>query len=659
MRKHIFNIAKSKLPKISDTEMIALRSGTASIDREIFEGKVHPRTISSNPLLDMSLFNNSKKLVKKFNTQKIYPFTNTDDLCLFKYMGTHGFFSYLIPEKYGGNKLSTNQLSHLLTYITSANPTLGVITMVPNSLGPAELLLHYGTEEQKTKYLPALAVGDKIPCFGLTGPHNGSDAAGSIDVGRVVKDQDNNLKIKISVDKRYITLAPVANLIGLAFRLDDPDGLLPNKKHGITVALVEKGHPGLNQLYYHDPLDVGFPNGTIQGDILIDPEQIIGGENNIGEGWKMLMECLAAGRGICLPATANASSKIATSAMFFYTKHRKQFNMPLIKMEGIQNKLAIMLYNSWAIQSSIFVTNHLIDQGEKPSVISAIMKEQTTERGRTVLQNAMDIYAGSGICKGENNMLERFYKNVPVGITVEGSNVLTRNLIIFGQGLNKSHPHIFNIVDQIQNNNVDQFFHHFHKIVNHSLSLYYKSLTYVLSPDSLQKQTTFFACLANFVAIKGGKIKQEQSLSSDMAGIMGNLYLAHCVQIYQDNNKVSDKLTQFVIKKLLDENHDLFNNVINNLPFGSILCFMKQTKQVSYNENRAAINELIENPKIIEKILQNIKTDDVINSLMELEYYHKNSEEYSKLYNKVIDVGKYPISNIRLTSSLVPVKSIH
>ena len=329
--------------------------------------------------------------------------------------------------------------------------------MVPNSLGPSELLLNYGTKQQQDEYLPKLANGEKIPCFGLTGPNNGSDATGSIDEGVVLKDRDGNLKIKININKRYITLAPVANLIGLAFNLKDPHNLLKNKKRGITVALLERGHPGLRQESYHNPLDVGFPNGTLKGEVLIDLEQVIGGEEMVGEGWKMLMECLAAGRGICLPATANASSKISTVSMYLYSKHRKQFNIPLIQMEGIQNKLANMLTNTWAIQASIFVTNQLLDRGEKPSVLSAIMKEQTTERGREVIKEAMDIYAGSGLCKGENNMLEKFYKNAPIGITVEGSNVLTKNLIIFGQGLNKSHPHISPILNAIDEDNIDDF----------------------------------------------------------------------------------------------------------------------------------------------------------------------------------------------------------
>ena len=533
-------------------------------------------------------------------------------------------------------------MSNILTYVTSANPSLGVVTMVPNSLGPSELLLHYGTEEQKNKYLPQLANGDKIPCFGLTGPNNGSDATGSIDKGTVV--MKDGIKISITLNKRYITLAPVSNLIGIAFRLEDPNGLLDNGKEGITVALVEKGHLGLKQDYYHNPLDTGFPNGTLEGTIEIDPSQVIGGANNRGEGWKMLMECLAAGRGICLPATANASSKVATVSMFLYAKHRHQFKLNLIHMEAIQNKLASMLYNTWAIQASIYVTNKLLDEGEKPSVISAIMKEQTTERGRQVLNDGMDIYGGSGICKGENNMLEKFYRNVPVGITVEGSNVLTKNLIIFGQGLNKSHPHIYPILDTIQKDDEKEFMEKFKTIVKHSLGLYFDSLkSSMVEFDILKKQTIDFACLANFVALKGGAIKREQTLSADMASIMSNLYLAHCVHIYEMEHQVSRVLKNYVIERLTNENKLIFNRIIQNNPFGPLLIFMKSNVRESYQSNRIIIKELETNPLIMEKLKENVYVDGGLEKLLLLDNMDRKSEEYQKLYDDIIQVGKFKI----------------
>tara|TARA_B100000401_G_scaffold104308_1_gene67597 strand:- start:12629 stop:14584 length:1956 start_codon:yes stop_codon:yes gene_type:complete len=647
MKRFIYNNIKRRIPKISDTEKIALNCGTTSIDKELFEGKINEYKFPvCDKKLDVTLENKSNMVLRKYRNQTIYPFTNLKDKGLFDTLGKHGFFSYLIPRKYGGTKLKVQQLSNILTYITSANPCLGVITMVPNSLGPSELLLNYGTKQQQDEYLPKLANGEKIPCFGLTGPNNGSDATGSIDEGVVLKDRDGNLKIKININKRYITLAPVANLIGLAFNLKDPHNLLKNKKRGITVALLERGHPGLRQESYHNPLDVGFPNGTLKGEVLIDLEQVIGGEEMVGEGWKMLMECLAAGRGICLPATANASSKISTVSMYLYSKHRKQFNIPLIQMEGIQNKLANMLTNTWAIQASIFVTNQLLDRGEKPSVLSAIMKEQTTERGREVIKEAMDIYAGSGLCKGENNMLEKFYKNAPIGITVEGSNVLTKNLIIFGQGLNKSHPHISPILNAIDEDNIDDFFKYFTNIVKHSVSLYSKSVfAAFFNNNSLDKQTLYFACLSNFVALKGGAIKREQSISADMATIMGNLYLAHCVKIYNEHMQISENLTTIVIQRLLNENIDIFNRVLYNLNYYPILNHMYQSKKESYKLNENLIKELKSNDKIMKDLMQNMYLDEAIQNMLELDKMHSKSQNYADLYQKIISVGEYTIDN--------------
>lgn len=640
IKKLLFNNVKKLIPRISATEMIALQSGTTSIDRQLFEGKIKKTEFKNKPhdVFDKKLIT---ELVEKFPEQQIYPHGNYHKL--FEFLGINRFFSFLIPEKYGGKVMYVEEMSNILTYITSANPTLGVITMVPNSLGPSELLLHYGTEEQKEKYLPKLANGQNIPCFGLTGPNNGSDATGSIDKGSVFMDENGKVKIKVNLNKRYITLAPVSNLIGIAFDLEDEYELLDSRRTGITVALIERGHEGLKQDYYHNPLDTGFPNGTVQGSIVIDPEQIIGGQKNVGEGWKMLMECLAAGRGICLPATANASSKVATSSMYLYAKHRKQFKMPLIKMEAIQNKLASMLYQTWAIQASIFVTNKLLDEGEKPAVISAIMKEQTTERGREILNDGMDIYGGSGICKGENNMLEKFYRNVPVGITVEGSNTLTKNLIIFGQGLNKSHPYIYPILRSIQKDNEDEFMVQFKNIVKHSLGLYGSSFTSMFSSDELAKQTVNFACLANFVALKGGAIKKEQGLSADMATIMSNLYLAHCVQIYESYMKVSEPLTKMTIEKLTNENKELFQRVIYNLPGGFLLLHLNSTKKESYSLNEKIVKELQDNPKILEKLLENIHVDKGLSKLLEIDTLDQESEEYKKLYDDIISVGQFKV----------------
>tara|TARA_Y100000816_G_scaffold292623_1_gene289216 strand:- start:3372 stop:5387 length:2016 start_codon:yes stop_codon:yes gene_type:complete len=646
MQKYIFKKVKSIIPKISNTELMALRSGTTSIDREIFEGKLKKRKFRN----EIPRVFDPKKLdilIKNFPDQVIYPTENHEKLL--KHLGEEGFFSFLIPKEYGGNKCSVAELSRILTYITSANPALGVVIMVPNSLGPAELLLNYGTQEQKDKYLPRLAKGEYIPCFGLTGPNNGSDATGSIDNGEVkpANDGKGGMNIHVSVNKRYITLAPVSNLVGLAFNVEDPYDMLElQQTKGVTVALVESDHDGLRKDTYHSPLGTGFPNGTIRGDITVNTKSVIGGEKNVGKGWEMLMECLAAGRGICLPATANASSKTATLAMVQYAKHRKQFKLPLIEMEGVQNKLVNMVYNTWLIQSSVWVTNNLLDQGEKPSVISAIMKEQTTERGRVVLNDGMDIYSGSGICLGDNNMLEKFYKIAPVGITVEGSNTLTKNLIIFGQGLNKSHPYIYPIFDSIQRNDEREFMVHFKSIVVHSISMYGSSLlnTLIQSPR-LDRQVANFACLSNFVALKGGAIKKEQSLSSDMASIMSNLYLAHCVNLYHAEHRDSEVMTTLFVNKLLDENEDKFRNVMSSLPLGFrlLLSHMNGRKQETYEDNRTLIREIKTNPRIMQKIRDDVYIDSTLQRMIDMDSMGRDTSIYRKTYDKMISVGEYPV----------------
>tara|TARA_B100000424_G_scaffold271745_1_gene276519 strand:- start:9399 stop:11315 length:1917 start_codon:yes stop_codon:yes gene_type:complete len=636
MYSAFFRYFKNKIPKISPGELIALRSGNTCIDRQILEGSVTlPEKVCQKQKFPPEKL---EDLFKQYDNSVIYPNKNNNKWI--HYLAKNKFFSFLISEDYGGIKLSVNELSSVLTKVASVSPALGVATMVPNSLGPGELLTHYGTSEQKEYFLPKLANGDLIPCFGLTGPYNGSDATGSIDKGTLFLNTKNELKIKVNLNKRYITLAPVANLMGIAFELEDPDNLLG--KSGVTVALVERDHHGLIQKTHHNPLNAGFPNGTIKGEFIIDVDQIIGGQENIGQGWKMLMECLSAGRGISLPATANASSKVATFGIYNYIKVREQFNIPLSSMEAIQEKMNTIVYNTWLIQSSIELTNDILDNGNSPAVLSAIMKQQTTDRGRIVLNEAMDIHAGSSICIGYNNFLEPFYRSAPIGITVEGSNTLTRNLIIFGQGLNKSHPFIYPIVDALLTNNKEQFKDNFKKIIKHSISLYIKSFS--LQSVHLGQQIVDFANLTNFVALKGGALKKEQMISGDMADIFSNLYLAVGVKYYHAHYNASSKLHDYVIKRLLYENQVKINKVIDNLGLERyVLKHMKRTPiALTYDDEREMFDEVMNNENIMNEIRKNIVTDGtILEDLHNVNLLDKNSEEYYQLRDKVINVGEY------------------
>lgn len=630
MYSRLFKYVKNKLPRISDTEMIALKSGTVSIDRDILSGKINfpQKKTHIYKFPEDRLVN----LLEKYDNSKIYP--NDNDNFWINHLANNKFFSFLINENYGGIKLSVNELSSVLTKIASVSPALGVVAMVPNSLGPGELITLYGTENQKNKYLPKLARGEYIPCFGLTGPNNGSDATGSIDTGVVFK-ENNKLKVKVNLNKRYITLAPVANLMGIAFDLKDPDNLLG--KSGITVALVERDHLNLIQETHHNPLDVGFPNGTIKGEIVISLDQIIGGEENIGNGWKMLMECLSAGRGVSLPATANASSKVATFGMYHYIKTREQFKLTLSEMEGIQEKFLNMMYHTWIIQSSIEMTNDILDEGHSPAVISAIMKQQTTERGRIVLNEAIDIHAGSAICIGYSNFLEKYYKSIPIGITVEGSNTLTRSLIIFAQGLNKSHPFIFPILESILNDDLKSFKTNFNNIIKHGVNLY---LNCIDKNKGLEQEVNRYATLTNFVALKAGALKKEQMLSGDMADMFSNLYLAISVRYYQEHYKTSTLFSNYVIERLLNENRVIMKRVVNNLGPERYLLkpILVEPTQISYEKNRNIFNEIINNKNIISEVEKNIyiKNDSILNDLQQY------TEQFDQdLYNKIINVGEF------------------
>lgn len=658
MYRIIFNRVKRLIPKISQTELIALQSGTTSVDREIYQGVVNTKklpTFNSDSSQITQLQSGVDRLLERYGSNEVYPDPPNQEhiSTLLQDVADSRLFSLIIPEQYGGYPMATTQLSRLLVTLTSANPSLGVTVMVPNSLGPGELLESYGTQHQKQQYLPGLADGSYIPCFGLTGPNNGSDATGQIDKGIVSKNKNGDRVITVTLDKRYITLAPVANLVGIAFNLTDPDGLLSSGgSPGVTLALLPKDHPGLKQHRYHNPLNVGFPNGTLEGTVTFSVDNIIGGESNAGQGWKMLTECLAAGRAVSLPATALAASKVATYGIYQYSRHRKQFNRPILEMEAVSNKLVEMAFHTWLITCSTSLTNHLLDRGDRPSVISALMKYQTTERAREVINHGMDIHGGSAICLGDGNFLEKFYRSAPIGITVEGSNTLTRSLIVFGQGLNKSHPYIYKILESIQLDNLDDFKTFFNKQVGFLLKLYTKSLFSVRKNASssnylkrLGGQTVDFALLANFVSLQGGRIKSNQSLSSDMADFFSNLYLAYSVEWYQNSNNVSETLTKYCINRLLDENVVIINRVIsNNTLYRYALWHLKTPpRNTSYMDKREVSRVLKDNNKIWEALKKDLHLDSVLTTLEKLETTPADDPEYNDLVDSIIRVGSYPV----------------
>jgi len=652
MYSRLFTNVKKIIPKISETELIALRSGGVSVDRDIFSGKINYDKLKKdnhtpNVQHNTDMIDKTRNILRKYGDKPLYPSNIINNVV--EDLGNMGFFGMIIDKKYNGNKLPISIQSKILTMMASYNPSIAVVTMVPNSLGPGELLQHYGTDSQKNNYLPKLASGKLIPCFGLTGPNNGSDATGNIDVG-IVKKINNNRYIEIELNKRYITLAPIADLIGIAFNLKDPDNLLKEGKHGISLALIDKNHPGLIKNTYHNPNNAGFPNGTLKGKIQISLDQIIGGEKMAGNGWSMLMECLAVGRGVSLPASANGTSKAITYGMMNYIQHREQFKMPIGNMQGVREKFMDMFYNTWVIQSSVDFTSHILDSGAVPSVLTAIMKQQTTERARKVLLNGMDIYAGSAICIGPNNFFTKFYNSSPIGITVEGSNTLTRSLIIFGQGLNKSHPYIYNIFDSIQADDLSKFKKEFNSMVLFCSKLYLQSV--LPSNNRLEHLIKKYANLSNFIALLGGKIKSEQMISGHMADILSNIYLAKSVIWYHNNNQnLPNEIKDYCIDKLCSEAEMKINLVINNHPNKYVKLLLKPTKcSIKYdkfrNEN-IIYNTIIRDDNIIRLLKENIFYENTViedlETLSKISKLDKNTELYDKLYNKVVSVGEYKL----------------
>ena len=423
------------------------------------------------------------------------------------------------------------------------------------------------------------------------------------------------------------------------------------------MALLERGHHGLRQTTYHNPLDVGFPNGTLKGEINIPLENVIGGVNNVGNGWKMLMECLAAGRGVSLPATANGAAKVSTVAAMLYSSHRRQFNIPLYKMQGVNSKLLDMIFHTTLISSSINLTNSILDTGSTPSVISAIMKQKTTEMGRMVVNDGMDILAGSSICLGPNNVLEKFYKSIPVGITVEGSNTLTKSLIIFGQGLNKSHPQIFDLFNALNDNDVPSFRRGVNKYAWNTIKNYFGGLFSINSTISRENQSTLelvsyqtnvFAALSNFVALKGGALKREQYLSGDMAEIFSNLYMAYSLIWEKQNKGLDGELFDYSIRRIYSENSVIINRVIDNMGWFFLLPLKTSSMTITYEEKQNLVDHIFENKRVknivLDKILENATdSEEFINTLLEMEKLEKNSKEYIEKYNSIVSVGEFNI----------------
>lgn len=671
MYRKLLNTSKKLVPRISETESIALNSGTTSVEKYFFKGKMSKEYLKKNykyPIIQSSsIINNGvNELCNSVDDYNIYQTRNIDDK-IFQNINNKKLFGMIIPKKYGGLELGHHEQSQIVQKISTASNPLGVVIMVPNSLGPAELLLKYGTDEEKEKYLKGLAEGKYIPCFGLTGQHSGSDAASMLDTG-VVFEKNGKKFVKLNISKRYITLAPVSNLVGVAFKLNDPKKLLSKGKEGITLALLEPDKMDFEIGNKHNPMDVPFPNGTIVAKNLEIPiDSLIGGEENAGNGWRMLMECLAVGRSISLPACAVGSAKLTLNYAGAYSVYRKQFKTMLADMEGVQDKLSKIASETLKITSIQYLTNTILDNGEKPSVISALMKYETTERARDVVNHGMDIVAGAGISKGPRNVLGNAYQAIPVGITVEGSNTLTKNLIIFGQGLMKSHPYLYNIVQSIQNDDLNEFKKNLNGMISHSVGsifngLYYNILTNIMifgkNEELIEnKYINNFATTSNLVLLMGKKFKSNELMSGKMAEVIGSLYIIKAMDWFNENNnnelKELVKLAKYEEYKKIHKN---LKDVSDNYPIPLIKQLLQFINSESYMERNFKItdkmiihssNMITKNEKVRQILSENIYMSDRLElmnkNLMEILDYQYNKDKNSKLDLLIDEITKVDV----------------
>lgn len=548
-------------PEMSVTEQEAVDAGTVWWDGEIFSGapdwdKLHAIKRPTLSEAEQAFLDGPVETVCLMANE--WQINHIDaDLSpeIWQYLKTHKFFAMIIKEEFGGLAFSAYAQSRVLQKLSGVSAVLSTTVGVPNSLGPGELLQHYGTPEQQAYYLPRLAVGDEVPCFALTGPEAGSDAGSIPDKGIISKGMWQGKEVigmTLTFDKRYITLAPVATVIGLAFKLYDPEQLLSqNIDLGITCALLPRDTDGLEIGNRHFPLNVPFQNGPIRGtDIFVPLDYIIGGADMAGKGWRMLMECLSVGRCITLPSCAAGGSKSLALATGAYARIRRQFKMPISQMEGIEEMLGRIGGNTYMMDAVTSLSTTAVDLGEKPSVISAICKYHLTERMRDVINDAMDIHGGKGIMLGPNNYLGRGYQGVPISITVEGANILTRNMMIFGQGAMRCHPYVLPEIKAaaLTDNDAaltafdDAVFGH----IGFALSNFTKSIWFSLTAgrftatpytDSTQRYyqilNGYSANLAYLtdvsMGVLGGSLKRRERLSARLGDILSYLYLASAV----------------------------------------------------------------------------------------------------------------------------------
>ncbi len=578
LSKPLLAVFRRILPQVSQTEQEALEAGSVWWDGDLFSGKPDWNKLLAYPKPTLNAAERAfvdgpvEEVCAMMNDWQITHELHDLPPHVWQFLKDKGFFGMIIPQEYGGLGFSALANSEVVMKLTTRSGAAAVSVMVPNSLGPAELLLHYGTDAQKSHYLPRLAKGLEIPCFALTSPEAGSDAAGIPDFGIVCRGEwegkPNVLGIRLTWEKRYITLGPIATLLGLAFRLYDPDRILgrsDGEDVGITLALVPTRTPGVHIGRRHLPLNAVFQNGPTWGkDVFIPMDYIIGGVEYVGQGWKMLMNSLAAGRSISLPANGVGIAKLCALTTGAYGRVRTQFKMPVGRFEGVEEALARIGGNTYIMDAARVMTAGAVDLGEKPSVVSAIVKYHLTERGRQVINDAMDVHGGKGICMGPNNYLAHSYQSVPIAITVEGANILTRSLIIFGQGAIRSHPYVLKEIAATQEPDTHKaladfdaaFFGHAAFVMSNFARALWLGLTRGRSVrvpgdghtrryyQQLTRLSSAFALSADMAMfVLGGALKRRERLSARLGDILSQMYLASsALKHYEDCGRPAQDL---------------------------------------------------------------------------------------------------------------------
>jgi acyl-CoA dehydrogenase len=592
------------LPSISETEQAAIEAGTVWVEAEFFSGKPNFQRLASEPYpqvttsLQAFLDGPVEQVCQMATDWEIY---QRKDLPaqVWDYLKQERFLGMMVPQDYGGLGFSNLEYSTVMAKLASRSFIYTATVGVTNSLGPAKLLLNYGTTAQKQHYLPQLVRGDIIPCFALTEPLAGSDAASITANGTVFRGEDGQLYLRLNFRKRYITLGTIATLIGLAFKLSDPGNLLGKGEDvGITCALIPTDTPGVTIDKRHDPMGVPFFNSPIEGqDVVIPAEQIVGGIAQAGQGWKMLMQSLAAGRGISFPASCTGVAKFVTRVVGDYAVVRRQFGLPIGRFQGIEEPLARIGGLTYLMDAARIYTCAAVDRGEKPSVVSAIAKYQFTELARKIVNDGMDILGGAGICRGPRNLLANLYTAMPIPITVEGSNIITRTMMIFGQGVIRAHPYLYAEIKALQTGDVLTFdrllWQHLGFLLSNatrtvllSLSRGYLVSAPVSGPTARYYQklgwaAASFALLTDLVLLGyGGSLKRQEKLTGRLADIVAWMYLATATlcRFEAEGRRVEDlAFVNWGVDYSLAQIQEGFLGIFQNLPLPAVLRVPLQT----------------------------------------------------------------------------------